>query len=79
VAVTTRTSNFFPQVIREGLRLSIGTWFGIQLPAGVKQVREQHNANDDRMWVAWRTNEWHAMPYDPDDLDAVFVAMKLTC
>lgn len=85
MAATTRISDAFrpwpwPTNASSG---SIGTWFGVRLPEGVVEVRDDHvDVLDYRRWVAWKTEdgEWHKMPYDayPESIDAVIVAMKLT-
>lgn len=81
MAVTTRTSDAFrPRYTRDGQ--SIGTWFGEELPVGVVALREGFHY-DGYKKIQWKTKDGmiHEMEYEPypESINAVIVAMKLTC
>lgn len=61
--------------------VSIGTWFGLPIPAGVIMVEEWYDPFWLNQWIGWKTadGQTHKMPVDLEHKEAVIVAMKLTC
>ena len=85
MALTTRissSSSFFPAPWCQGE--SIGTWYGYAVPVGVAHIYESQDMKTLRISMNWRTKDGtiHTMPYDPSvpgQIEAVIVAMKLSC
>ena len=81
VAPTTRISKGYSPLLRWSADQSIGTWYGREIPPGVTHIEEWMDAMKYQQWVGWKTRDGqtHSMPVDVRNIDAVIIAMKLTC